>query len=192
MNSVSILFSWHKNFGGVIGRHGFLPWRKVSHRCRETNSELERIFNSYQYHVKNYVIDLFSYLHCWKCVLMKATCEREIFKLFQVTKCKGCYSFKLEKNTKRKISKLNIFYLVEKIVRFHVDCRPQIRIVYLKPHCSQWGPWIGINGQLAVCFSKLLGFIQYNIFVYCKLAQWRVADPREVGPFGKISIFGLS
>ena len=30
---------------------------------------------------------------------------------------------KLEKNTKRKIIKLNIFYLVEKIVRFHVDCR---------------------------------------------------------------------
>ena len=156
------------------------------------NSALERIFNSYQYQVKNYVIDLFSHLHCLKCVLMKATCEREIFKLFQVTKCKGCYSFKLEKNTKRKILKLNIFYLVEKIVRFHVDCRPQIRIVYLKPHCSQWGSWIGINGQLAVCFSKRLGFIQYNISVYCKLAQWRVADPREVGPFGKISIFGVS
>ena len=62
---------------------------------------------------------------------MKATCEREIFKLFQVTKCKGCYSLKLEKNTKRKILKLNILYLVEKIVRFHVNCRPQIRIVYI-------------------------------------------------------------
>ena len=36
------------------------------------------------------------------------------------------YSFKLEKNTKRKILKLNIFYLV----RFHVDFRLQIRIVY--------------------------------------------------------------
>ena len=32
----------------------------------------------------------------------------------------------------RKILKLNIFHLVEKIVRFHVDCRPQIRIVYSK------------------------------------------------------------
>ena len=31
----------------------------------------------------------------------------------------------------RKILKLNIFHLVEKIVRFHVDGRPQIRIVYL-------------------------------------------------------------
>ena len=50
----------------------------------------------------------FIFLHCLKCVLMKATCEREIFKLFQVTKCKGFYSFKLEKNTKRKILKLNI------------------------------------------------------------------------------------
>ena len=28
------------------------------------------------------IIDLFIYLHCLKCVLMKATCEREIFKLF--------------------------------------------------------------------------------------------------------------
>ena len=48
------------------------------------------------------------------------------------------YSFKLEKNTKRKILKLNIFYLVEKIVRFHVDCRPPLSIVYLKSEgCSQ-------------------------------------------------------
>ena len=31
----------------------------------------------------------------------------------------------------RKILKLNIFHLAEKIVRFHIDCRPQIRIVYL-------------------------------------------------------------
>ena len=28
----------------------------------------------------------------------------------------------------RKILKLNIFHLLEKIVRFHVDCGPQIRI----------------------------------------------------------------
>ena len=60
------------------------------------------------------------YYYCLKCVLMRATCEREIFKLFQVTKCKGFYFFKLEKNTKRKVLKLNIFYLVEKIERFHV------------------------------------------------------------------------
>ena len=38
-------------------------------------------------------------------------------------------------------------------------------------------PGSGSYGQLAVCFSKLLGFIQYNISVQCKLAQWRVADP---------------
>ena len=48
---------------------------------------------------------------------MKATWEREIFKLFQVTKCKGFFSFKLEKNTKKKILKLNIFYVVKKIMR---------------------------------------------------------------------------
>ena len=46
--------------------------------------------------VKKYVIDHFIHL--------------------QVTKCKGFYSFKLEKNTKRKILKLNNFYLVEKIM----------------------------------------------------------------------------
>ena len=47
-------------------------------------------------------MDRFIYSHCLKCVPMKATCEREIFKLFQVTKCKGFFSFKLEKNTKKK------------------------------------------------------------------------------------------
>ena len=43
---------------------------------------LERIFNSHRYQVKKYVIDRFIYLHWLKCVLMKATCEREIFKPF--------------------------------------------------------------------------------------------------------------
>ena len=43
---------------------------------------------------------------------------------------------KLEKNTKRNILKLTIVYLVVKIVRFHVDCRQQIRIVYSKSQCS--------------------------------------------------------
>ena len=41
--------------------------------------------------LKKYVIDRFIYLHCLKYVPMKAT---------QVTKCKGFYSFKLEKNLK--------------------------------------------------------------------------------------------
>ena len=31
---------------------------------------------------KKYVINCFIYLHCLKCVLVNATCEREIFKLF--------------------------------------------------------------------------------------------------------------
>ena len=35
-------------------------------------------------------------------------------KATKVTKCTGFYSFKLEKNTKRKILKLNIFHLVGK------------------------------------------------------------------------------
>ena len=67
---------------------------------------------------------------------MKATCEREIFKLFLVTKWKGFYSFKLKKNSKRKILKLNIFYLVKNSADFYVDCRPQIRVRYLL-HVSQ-------------------------------------------------------
>ena len=49
-------------------------------------------------------------------------------------------------------------------MRFQVDCTPQIRIIYLKSHCNQWGPWIGIIGQLAVCFSKLFVFIPYINF----------------------------
>ena len=38
MNSVSILFSWYKNFGGVIKR------REETLVMGETNSELERTF----------------------------------------------------------------------------------------------------------------------------------------------------
>ena len=162
----------------------------------------------------------------------------------------------------RKILKLNIFHLVEKIVRFLVDCGPQIRIALFtnmrilkfrsQPTiaffaavnhlngplrkqnftsrvqkvmvCDLWisirfvcfsvsrfvacdcmidgsdkhncegGFWTlefvclwkaqlslravseapgsgGINGQLNVCFSILLVFIQYNISVQCKSAQ---------------------
>ena len=63
-------------------------------------------------------MDRFIYSHCLKCVPMKATWEREIFKLFQVTKCKGFFSFKSERKTPRKkILKLNIFYVVKKIMR---------------------------------------------------------------------------
>ena len=48
-----------------------------------------------------------------------------IFTLFKVRavesnighKCKRFYYFKLEKNTKKKNLKLNIFYLMEKIMR---------------------------------------------------------------------------
>ena len=116
MNSVSILFSWHKNLGRVI--------KLVLGETNRTGANFELTSVS----GKKYVIDRFIYLHCLKCVLVNATCEREIFKLFKVSKCKGFYSFKLEKNTMRKILKLNIFHLVEKIVRFLVDCGPQIRI----------------------------------------------------------------
>ena len=45
MNSVSILFSWHKNFGRVIKRHSLLSFMKESSSLvRQT--ELKRIFNS--------------------------------------------------------------------------------------------------------------------------------------------------
>ena len=45
---------------------------------------------------------------------------------------------------------------------------------------------------MAVCFSTLLGFIQYNISVYCKLAQWRVADPVAFHTRRTTNIFGIS
>ena len=57
---------------------------------------------------------------------------------------------------------------------------------------SQWGPWIGINGQLAAYFSKPLSFIQYDISVYCKLAQWRVTDPLTFYTRRTTIIFGIS
>ena len=44
VSSVSTLFSWHKNFGGVIKWHNFLHGIKVSHG--ETKGELEQTFNS--------------------------------------------------------------------------------------------------------------------------------------------------
>ena len=58
--------------------------------------------------------------------------------------------------------------LTWKWFQFHVDCRPQIRIVSVYK-CNQ--PWIGINGQLADCFSKLLVLIRYNISVNYKQKQ---------------------
>ena len=36
-------------------------------------------------------------------------------------------------------------------------------IDYLKCQCNQWGPWIGINGQLAVCISKVILLKQYIV-----------------------------
>ena len=45
----------------------------------ETNSELERIFNSYRYQVKNTLASVLAiyivFKQFKKCVLMKATCE---------------------------------------------------------------------------------------------------------------------
>ena len=43
------------------------------------------------------------------------------------SKCKTFHSFKLKKNTKRKILKLNILIVCKRITRFHVDCRPRSR-----------------------------------------------------------------
>ena len=71
MNSVSILFSWHKNLGRVIKRHSFHEEKLVLGETNRTSVS-----------GKKYVIDRFIYLHCLKCVLVNATCEREIFKLF--------------------------------------------------------------------------------------------------------------
>ena len=40
--------------------------------------------------------------------------------------------------------------------------------------------------------SKPLGFIQYDISVYCKLAQWRVTDPVAFYTRRTTIIFGIS
>ena len=137
VNSVCILFSWHKNFGGVIKRDSYLAWRKVSHGWDKQRPRTNFLLVSVS--GKKCVGDRFISLHCLKCWWKQHTSEDFILLV---------YSFNLETNTKRKILKLNIFYLVEKIVRFHVDCRQQFSIVYLKSEgCSQWGPCIGINGQ---------------------------------------------
>ena len=103
MNSVSILFSWHKNFGGVIKRHCYLPWRKVSYGCLETNRELERIFNSYRYQIKKYVIDLFIYLNSKSVCWWKQHASENSLNLFRLQNAKDVIPLtNLEKNTKRK------------------------------------------------------------------------------------------
>ena len=67
------------------------------------------------------------------------------------------YSFKLEKNTKRKVLKLNIFYLVEKIVRFLVDCGTQIRIaLFMRILKFRSQPTIAFS-LLSIILTDLLG-----------------------------------
>ena len=111
----------------------------------ETSNELERIFNSYRYRVK-YIV--------WSACWWKQHASEKSLNFFGSQNAKGFYSFKLEKNTKREILKLNIFYLVEKIVRFHVDCRPQIRIVYLL-HFSQTCEFWSSEANRRLRFSLL-------------------------------------
>ena len=50
--------------------------------------------------------------------------------------------------------KLNIFILWKIIMRFHVDCRPQIRIVYFKSHCNRWNEALG-SGSMGSWLSVL-------------------------------------
>ena len=44
-NTISLLFGWHKNFGGV--KSGIIFCHEEKLVTGETNSELKRIFNSY-------------------------------------------------------------------------------------------------------------------------------------------------
>ena len=39
-------------------------------------------------------------------------------------------------------------------MRFHVDCRPQIRIVYFKSHCNRWNEALG-SGSMGSWLSVL-------------------------------------
>ena len=50
--------------------------------------------------------------------------------------------------------KLNIFILWKIIMRFHVDCRPQIRIVYFKSQCNRWNEALG-SGSMGSWLSVL-------------------------------------
>ena len=87
---------------------------------------------------------------CW----WKQHASEKYLNFFRVTKCKRILFLQLKEKTKRKILKLNIFYLVEKIVRFHVDCRPQIRIVYLL-HFSQTCEFWSSEANRRLRFSLL-------------------------------------
>ena len=98
--------------------------KKSSSWVRQT--EVKRIFNLHRYQVKNMLSIVSSIFTLFE--VRAGERDMRARNLFQVSKCKGFYSFKLEKNTMRKILKLNIFHLVEKIVRFFVDWGPQIRI----------------------------------------------------------------
>ena len=53
----------------------------------------------------------------------------------------------------------NNAFNMKTVFKYTVDCKLG------SSQCNQRGPWIEINGQLAVCFSKLLDFIQCNISV---------------------------
>ena len=54
--------------------------------------------------------------------------------------------------------------LWKKNYAFSSDCRLQIRIdYYFKVSVQSMRPWIGINGQLAVCISKVVIFKQYIV-----------------------------
>ena len=84
-------------------------------------TKLERIFNSHRYQVKNMLSIVSSIYIVWSACWWTQHASEKSLNFFR-SQCK------LEKNTMRKILKLNTFHLVEKIVRFHVDCGPQIRI----------------------------------------------------------------
>ena len=80
VNSVSILFSWHKNFRELWSGIMFCQEEKlVTVRQKANWSEFLTQITDYG---KKSVFDRFIYLHCLKCVPMKAT---------YVTKCKGFF-----------------------------------------------------------------------------------------------------
>ena len=88
-------------------------------------------------------------------MLMKSTCEREIFKLFWVTKCKGFNSLKLPENNEKNL--INWLLCGKKIMHFHqtVDCKLGSTII-LKSQCNQWGRGLGSMGSWPSVLVKLL------------------------------------
>ena len=76
---------------------------------------------------------------------------------------------------------------MEKIMRFHVDCRPQIRIVHWKSQCSQGGFQKGTMFWMSLCFSLTWDSMSRNGQRQGFMVAWlciAACSPRKKLPLG--------